>query len=213
MTKPTEDGQPELDEIRAQLARILASQGFANSNQRTDLLRYFVNQTIEGKSPKEAVVCEDVFPAYPPPPESRIVSVVATDVRKKLREYYGKHLDDPVDIQVPKAGHRTAYRASFSYRLKPEALKNYKVGLHLGNQCSTVACKNAITYLEKATEAQPSFVLAHAALANAQLNLAVAYGACEDRRQSWLFAQLPSLDDESVTSVALDRARGACQRL
>ena len=164
---------PSFEEIQAQLKRILASKGFANSDQRKDLLRYLVSQTLKGQILTEKDVCADVFPSYAIPPESRIVSVVATEIRKRLRDYYEAHPDDLVIIAVPSVERRTAYQARFSYTKDPPAVESYNLGHLYLEEGSLKSCEQACSFFEKATILDPAFVLAFAAQAEAEFRCAL----------------------------------------
>jgi len=164
---------PSFEEIQAQLDRILASRGFVNSNQRKDLLRYLVHQTLRGEILTEKDVSRAVFPVYPIPPESRIVSVVATEIRKRLGEYYEAHPDDLVNLQVPRVEALGAYRAGFSYRNDPEAVKVYNQGHLYLAEGSLRSCDLARVLFEDATRLDPMFDLAYAAQAEAEIRCAL----------------------------------------
>jgi TolB-like protein len=104
-------------DIREQLARILASETFANTGRLSRLLRYVVERTLagEGDQLKEYVLGAEVFDRgdqYDPRLDS-IVRVEARRLRSKLDEYYqGAGAADPVLITVP----RGAYTPLFEHR-------------------------------------------------------------------------------------------------
>jgi len=97
---------PPAEVVRAQLARILASEIFSRSDRLTAFLTYIVEQTLAGHGAalKEHVLAMEVygkgadFGAAVDP----IVRVDARRLRDKLREYYASAPHDPLVISVPK---------------------------------------------------------------------------------------------------------------
>jgi Tol biopolymer transport system component len=95
--------------VRAELARILASEIFSRSDRLTAFLTYIVEQTLDGHGAalKEHVLAMEVygkgadFGAAVDP----IVRVDARRLRDKLREYYASAPHDPVVISVPKGSY------------------------------------------------------------------------------------------------------------
>ena len=200
MTRSAEDTTPTTEEIQAQLERILASKGFVNSDQRTNLLTYLVTQTIDGKKPTEADVCADVFPHQPLPPENRIVSVVATDVRKRLQDYYEARPDDPVNIEVPRVERRTAYQAKFSCRRSRPAIERYNLGLQCLSEGSLKSSQLAAWLLDEAVRLDPTYGLAYAALADAQLQCVLRYALQSAEREG------PVMDNETGEVLTFERS-------
>lgn len=104
------------DGIEAQLARILSSEPFAQSERSRKFLEFVVNETLEGRGGniKETVVAVSVFhrsPSFDPQADS-IVRVEARHLRARLREYYttaGRA--DPVVIDIPKGGYVPVFAA------------------------------------------------------------------------------------------------------
>jgi serine/threonine-protein kinase len=118
-TAPTPD--PSRDAlVREQLARVLASPGFQGANRRTRLLRYLVEEVLEGRgdSLKELVIANEVFersPDYDPQVDS-LVRVEMGRLRSRLAEYYGQvGAGEPVLIEIPKGG----YRPVFGFSVAP----------------------------------------------------------------------------------------------
>jgi TolB-like protein len=109
--------EPPPDEIRLQLDRLLASDGFANADRMSGFLRYIVERALTGESDqlKEYVIGVAVFgrdEQYDPRLDS-IVRVEARRLRTKLDEYYagsGRH--DPIVIGM----RRGAYVPDFVKR-------------------------------------------------------------------------------------------------
>jgi TolB-like protein len=109
--------KPSADEIRLQLDRILASDGFANADRMTGFLRYVVERALAGESDqvKEYTIGVAVFgrnEQYDPRLDS-IVRVEARRLRTKLDEYYaGIGREDPIVIEM----RRGAYVPAFEQR-------------------------------------------------------------------------------------------------
>jgi TolB-like protein len=105
---------PDISSVRAQLERILASEGFANAGRLARLLRYTVEQTLEGQGDrlKEYVLGVEVFDrrdGYDP----RLDSIVRVEVRRlraKLAEYYqNEGASDPVLIRLRKGSYAPVF--------------------------------------------------------------------------------------------------------
>ncbi len=113
----TEPVEPSADEIRLQLDRLLASDGFVNADRMSEFLRYTVERALAGESDqvKEYVVGVAVFgrgEQYDPRLDS-IVRVEARRLRTKLDEYYaGDGRDDPIIIRM----RRGSYAPTFERR-------------------------------------------------------------------------------------------------
>ncbi len=104
------------DQVRTQLAAILASPLFASSPRLSRFLEYVVEQTLQGNAAalKEYRVGVDVFerPDTYDPKTDPVVRVEARQLRFKLAEYYGVPEAGDVEISVPKG----AYGARFERR-------------------------------------------------------------------------------------------------
>jgi len=106
------------ESIEEQLARVLRSEAFANSERLRAFLEYTVRQHLQGNAEalKEYTIALEVF-RQPPTYDPRFVSTVrsgATRLREKLRIYYaGEGRDDPILIDFP-GGH---YVPRFTPRL------------------------------------------------------------------------------------------------
>jgi TolB-like protein len=102
------------DEIRSQLARLLATPAFASSLRRGQLLRYLVDRALAGECDgiNEYAIGLDVFekPASFDPRIESIVRNQAGRLRQKLKDYYvetGRH--DRVLIELPPRGYKPAF--------------------------------------------------------------------------------------------------------
>jgi TolB-like protein/tetratricopeptide (TPR) repeat protein len=90
-------------EIRAELARMVQSQPFINSERLARFLRFTVEAAIGGKadSLKEYVIGVEVYDRKPPyhPSQDSIVRTEARRLRSKLKEYYeAEGQTDPIFI-------------------------------------------------------------------------------------------------------------------
>ena len=102
------------DEIRGQLARLLATTAFASSLRRGQLLRYLVERALagEGNGINEYAIGLDVFekPASFDPRIESIVRNEAGRLRQKLRDYYSESgRQDRVLIELPPRGYKPAF--------------------------------------------------------------------------------------------------------
>jgi len=113
---------PSPVDVRAQLERVLASEGFANAERMARFLRYVVDRVLagEGDQIKEYVVGVEVFgrdAEYDPRVDS-IVRVEARRLRTKLDEYYaGPGREDSVVIEL----RRGTYVPQFHQRVAATA--------------------------------------------------------------------------------------------
>jgi TolB-like protein/Tfp pilus assembly protein PilF len=90
-------------EIRAELARVLHSSPFINSDRLARFLRFTIDTAIagQGDSLKEYLIGVEVYDRKPPyhPSQDSIVRTEARRLRSKLKEYYeGEGKYDPVFI-------------------------------------------------------------------------------------------------------------------
>jgi TolB-like protein len=109
--------EPNQDDVRGQLERVLASEGFTNADRMSAFLRFIVDRALAGEAGqvKEYLIGVEVFDRndqYDPRLDS-IVRVEARRLRTKLDEYYaGPGREDPLIISVP----RGCYVPVFSTR-------------------------------------------------------------------------------------------------
>jgi TolB-like protein/Tfp pilus assembly protein PilF len=102
------------DQIRTQLAKLLATAAFASSLRRGQLLRYLVERTLtgEGDGINEYAIGLDVFekPASFDPRIESIVRNEAGRLRQKLKEYYAETgCQDRVLIELPLRSYKPAF--------------------------------------------------------------------------------------------------------
>src|ERR1043165_2907384 len=105
----------DVDAVRRQLSRILASPGFCRNERLTQFLRFVVEQQLEGKAAeiKESVIAMEVFgrSADHNPKQDSIVRTEAARLRARLNEYYrGEGKDDGCVIELPKGGYAPVFR-------------------------------------------------------------------------------------------------------
>lgn len=105
-----EDWTPDEAAVRAQLARILASDRFDASERNRRFLRYVVEECLGGRAPqiKAYSIAVSVFNREPSfdPQSDPIVRLEAGRLRRSLDHYYltaGRN--DPIRIVVPKGGY------------------------------------------------------------------------------------------------------------
>ncbi|MBN9663558.1 MAG: hypothetical protein J0H49_35495 [Acidobacteria bacterium] len=102
--------------IRAALEQLLSSPAFRNSKQSQRFLRYVVEHSLHGKDDqlKERNIGIEVFERAPDydTGEDPIVRVRATEIRKRLAQYYQEGTDSgAVRIDLPSG----SYRAEFHF--------------------------------------------------------------------------------------------------
>ncbi|MBZ5584818.1 MAG: hypothetical protein LAQ30_21935, partial [Acidobacteriia bacterium] len=119
-------GAPEPEEVRAQLAAILASHCFPKAGvQQKDLLRYLVERALEGDSAalQERAIAAAVFgrkESFDPEMDG-VVRLVAERLRKSLDRYYAgrRRRRTPIRIDLP----RGSYSPLFTRRTRGAAVR------------------------------------------------------------------------------------------
>src|SRR5438270_8740530 len=95
--------------VREQLARVLASPGFARNERLSRFLRFVVEGHLQGKPGelKESIIAIEVFGRKPHiRKDDSIVRTEASRLRARLAEYYsGQGRGDPLVIELPKGGY------------------------------------------------------------------------------------------------------------
>jgi serine/threonine-protein kinase len=105
---------PSVESVKSQLARILASRGFAHAERLSRFLRFVVDQTVEGRGDelKEYLLGLEVFgrgESFDPRIDT-VVRVEAHRLRAKLKEYYeNEGRDDALLIDLPKGSYVPAF--------------------------------------------------------------------------------------------------------
>ena len=106
--------EPDASEaVRAHLARVATSAGFATAGRLAPFLTFVVERTLVGEPVKESLVGVEVFgraPDYDPRLDP-IVRVEARRLRSRLAEYYaGPGANDAIVIEVPKGTYAPVFR-------------------------------------------------------------------------------------------------------
>jgi hypothetical protein len=105
----------DADDVRAQVERVLTNPLFHNSKRYTNLLRYIVDRTLQGQHDelKERIIGIEVFGRTPDYDTSLdpTVRVAATEVRKRLIQYYNEpgH-EQELRIAVPVGSYGAEFR-------------------------------------------------------------------------------------------------------
>ena len=108
--------------VRAQLEKILASEGFAHNDRLSGFLRFVVEQELSGRGDqlKESIIGVEVVgreAGYDPRQDS-VVRTEAAKLRVRLAKYY-EAAADPLVIELPKG----AYKPVFRYSPSEDVLK------------------------------------------------------------------------------------------
>ncbi len=167
-----QDLSPEA--VQSEVERILASDKFARSKRLRSLLRFTVNQTLEGHadSLKEYVIGTEVLkkPDSYDPRRDSLVRVLASRLRVKLKEYYNNGgSDDPLVIEFPKGKYvpRFQRREQLQTELekKLRARNAFSRGRFLLIRPSEEALSEAVGHFEESADADPEWAPAHVHLA------------------------------------------------
>ena len=110
--------------LRDELERVLSSTCFARVERTSKLLRFLVEQQLEGRESelKESIIGVEVF-GRPPDYDPKVDSTVRTEavrLRARLSKYYSTEgSQDPIVIDLPKGGYVPTFR-------QPEPLPDMK---------------------------------------------------------------------------------------
>jgi hypothetical protein len=115
LTDRAEGIRPRREEIETQLARLLASPLFNHSRHYPSLLRYVVNETLEGRGShlKERALGVEVFgrDADYDTNADPVVRTSASEVRKRIAQYYHKSgHEDEIRIDLPSGSYIPEFR-------------------------------------------------------------------------------------------------------
>ncbi len=110
----THHGDPERDDVQRQLDRILASPVFHNSKRYAAVLRFIVEQTLQGFGDrlKERTIGIEVFdrpPDYDTATDHAVRSAMA-EVRKRLAQYYQQSRPEELRIEVLPGSYMPQFR-------------------------------------------------------------------------------------------------------
>ena len=98
--------------VRAQLEKILASEGFSRNDRLSGFLRFVIEQELLGRGDqlKESIIGVEVFgrqPGYDPRQDS-VVRTEAAKLRSRLAKYY-ETAADPLVIELPKGSYKPVF--------------------------------------------------------------------------------------------------------
>ncbi|MGA2117894.1 MAG: hypothetical protein ABSH56_24460 [Bryobacteraceae bacterium] len=123
----TPGAAPDIQDIRDQLDRLLVSSHFRNSKRYPALLRFVVEQAVEGKAGhlKERTIGVEVFARsvdYDPSSDP-VVRITAAEVRKRLAQYYQERPHSgEVRIEIPVGSYVPEFRQLVPPPLAPAAV-------------------------------------------------------------------------------------------
>ena len=117
-----------IEEINAQLHRVLDSTVFQNSPTLTRFLSFIVTETIHDKQQhiKEYSIAINVLNRQPDfnPHDDAVVRIHAGRLRRALNEYYlTKGIHDPITIHIPKGGYIPQFEVGQSEKVVEVRLK------------------------------------------------------------------------------------------
>lgn len=97
---------PKVHQIQRHLTKALNSQCFSKSVVLKELLKYLVEKSIKGDSPKEFEIAYDVFGQKDNQTKEKNIRIYIYNLRKKLGEYYKQEgASDEVIFSIPKGGY------------------------------------------------------------------------------------------------------------
>jgi len=104
-----------VDEVHAELERILSDGAFATAQKMKDFLRFIVQETLAGRGDalNEALVGIEVYSRGETfdPRQDSIVRVEAGRLRSKLREFYESQADcGSIRIEIPKGSYKPVFK-------------------------------------------------------------------------------------------------------
>jgi hypothetical protein len=115
------EGTPDATEIRAALARLIASPAFSKSPQLAHFIKFVVDETLAGRGDriKAYTVAADALgrDANFDPQNDPIVRVEAGRLRRALTNYYGNGgRDDLVIIELPRGSYMPEFHVNTAPR-------------------------------------------------------------------------------------------------
>ena len=161
--------------VQNQVERILGSEKFARSKRLRSLLRFTVQQTLQGHADmlKEYVIGTEVLkkPETYDPRRDSLVRVLASRLRVKLKEYYSNGgSEDPLVIEFPKGKYVPRFQRREQVQTEIEkklrARNAYSLGRFLATRLTSQTLAEAAQHFEEAIEADPHWPAAHEGLAN-----------------------------------------------
>lgn len=95
----------DAESVLAELDRILQSSAFRNAKRSQEFLRYIVTNTLAGRTDrlKERVIGQEIFQRPPDydTGEDSIVRVKASELRRRLAQFYHEASPSGVEIEIP----------------------------------------------------------------------------------------------------------------
>lgn len=170
------------DEIKRQLARILASPRFRAAGNPAAFLNLVVARALESKKTTEEIIGKTLFGTDFSKTESTDVRVTAINLRKALNKYYtGEGAEDPILISLPqppadihiKLPRGEAYTPVFSYNPRNAVAQHYRFGLFSLKKAAPANIADAILLFAEVLQKQPNHVQANISMAEAFCLLAV----------------------------------------
>jgi hypothetical protein len=145
----------EREEVRSQLQKILSSSVFQNSKRYAAVLKYIVDQTLEGAGDrlKERTIGIEVFqraPDYDTSTDHAVRSAVA-EVRKRLAQYYQQAPRDRLRIEVQPGSYMPQFRRA------EEALPLAAPAAHPGPATAEGAASGQVAPASEALHRRPGF--------------------------------------------------------
>lgn len=118
MAEPSEAaslaGTPHQESVLAELDRILQSSAFRNARRSQEFLRYIVTNTLAGRTDrlKERIIGQEVFQRPPDydTGEDSIVRVKASELRRRLAQFYHEASRSAVEIEIPVGSYMPEFR-------------------------------------------------------------------------------------------------------
>ena len=119
--EPMPEGTPDATEIRAALARLIASPAFSKSPQLAHFIKFVVDETLAGRGDriKAYTVAADALgrDANFDPQNDPIVRVEAGRLRRALTNYYGNGgRNDLVIIELPRGSYMPVFHVNTAPR-------------------------------------------------------------------------------------------------
>ncbi len=96
--------------VHRYLSKVLHSKTFEKSVVSNELLKYIVNKSLEGESPKEFQIAYDLFGERAKDEKEKNIRVYVHNLRKKLLEYYrNEGTNDEIIFEIPKGHYVTKF--------------------------------------------------------------------------------------------------------
>src|SRR5215510_11127709 len=112
-TTPSGGGEVPAELVRAELARILASELFVRSERLSAFLTFVVERTLagDGDALKEQMIALELYAKGPDfnTAADPIVRVDARRLRDRMREFYDGAPADAVEISIPKGSYAAVF--------------------------------------------------------------------------------------------------------